>query len=200
MKSHSFAVLVLLAAPMLRWEAIQPVSKEVQIDNAATGAVTLPILGANGNPLYTLSCYGQNAQPNATDFKYDGEFECRLTEAGARRSRHSTLLTENPGQSRDSESRARFFGSELEGACAEVPEFGRERTFLLRGMRLTLRMSQVSFTPSRQLKSFALAISADNDAEPAAQGDIASAPKIARRWASTRCKLNNSVTPHFTSR
>ena len=182
-----------------QWPALRPFTKTIQFPDAASAAVVLPLMNARGDPLYTLSCYGAKASANSDDaFIYDGDFECRLVDASGKSS-YSTLLTENPKQSRDWESRARFFAAELRGICGSVPEFGRHRTFLLRGFQLTLTITEPRFSHASQLESLTLTVSVQNDLRAAAQDEIATAPLISQRWAHGPCKLDGSVAPHFTS-
>jgi hypothetical protein len=192
--------LLLIAVGSTQWPPIRQFTKTIHVPDAAMAEVVLQLTDIRGDPAYTLSCYGAKAVPPGNDFVYTGDFECRLVEARNARSTYSTLLTEDAQQSRDWESRARFFATELEGACADVPEFGRKRTFLLRGFRLTLTLSELRFTDGHQLQSFVLTISARNDSRPGAQREIASAPTISRRWATGPCKLDNSVKPRFAGR
>src|SRR6266566_3817529 len=95
------------------WSSVEPVTKVVRIADASTARFTLPIRDLSGHIIYKLACYGPKSQPNSNDFVYDGDFECRLTEAASEASQYSTLLTEDPNQSHDWQSRARFFGNEL---------------------------------------------------------------------------------------
>lgn len=62
-----------------------------------------------------------------------------IANVAARYSEASSLLVETDNQSADWQTRARFLLPELTGACGNVPDFGRVRTFNLRGMKLTLR-------------------------------------------------------------
>jgi hypothetical protein len=192
-----YTVSIFLLCLTATWSPIRPVTRTIHIADASQARLVLPIDGQNGRALYVLSCYGAKSQPNSSDFIYDGDFECRLIEGGAPKSQYSTLLTEDFNQSRDWESRARFFGSELVPPCGDVPEFGLERNFLLRGMRISLRLSNATFAPQQVLHSFDFTVSVQNDASPRAQGEIAAPPEIDRRWSQLPCKLNNSVTPHF---
>jgi hypothetical protein len=47
-------------------------------------------------------------------------------------------------------SRAEIFPDQLQGACADYPEWGRERSFRLRGMNLTMSMDQIKFAHGRR--------------------------------------------------
>ena len=105
---------------------------------------------AHGNGLYRLTCvtFGYQGDP---DFEYSGDFECRLTSLVL--SPYSTLLTDNPHQSRDWESRGRFLADELVGSCARYPEYGAVRHFRLRAMRITLSLTDIVFDKSPGVRS-----------------------------------------------
>ncbi len=193
-------MFLLMFSTAVAWGPIRPVIKTVHVADASTARFVLPIRSSGGQIIYILACYGPKSQPGTNDFVYDGDFESRLTEEGKKLSAYSTLLTEDPNQSRDWESRARFFGSELEGQCGEIPEFGRKRDFLLRGMRISLQISGPVFSSNQKLESFTFTVSVQNDSEPLAQGQIASTAAISRRWKDLPCKLDNSVTPHFSQK
>ena len=195
---HKILMLFVAGAILSKWPLIAPLTKSIPFADASRAAVTISIVGTSGSPVYALSCYAPDAQPDGNDFLYDGDFECRLTEAQRHESLY-TLLTENPNQTRDWESRARFFARELLEPCGRVPEFGRSRTFLLRGMQLNLQIAKPEFDSQHRLRSFTLVVSARNSSDPAAQGEIASSPVIPRKWANAPCKLDNSVTPKFAS-
>jgi hypothetical protein len=86
---------------------------------------------------------------------------------------YSTLLTEDINQSRDWESRARFFSADLQGECASIPEFGSIRDFRLRGMMVTLQVLQPAFGPNGVLDSLKLKVAVQPDSS--AQRPIAAA-------------------------
>ena len=182
------------------WPVVIPFTQTARISDSASAHAVFMISGRSARPLYKLACYGSRAQPSGNDFEYDGDFECRLTAEDGQNSRYSTLLTEDPDQSRDWQSRARFFGSELVGDCGQIPEFGRVRDFSVRGMRIELRVSDPSFDLGGHLKSFTLCVSVTNDASPDAAGGIAASARIDQRWKESHCKLDNSVTPQFRER
>ncbi len=145
--SYRAALFLLLAAfpspaqeiSPKEWPKIAPLKKSFAFADIGSPAVDLMILGADGSPLYKLECRSADAY-EGNDFDYSGDFECRLNSASGKDA-YRTLLTYDPLQTRDYESRARFFLSDLEGKCGEYPEYGRVRTFRLRGMRLRLSLS-----------------------------------------------------------
>ena len=116
------------------WPKIALLKKNFSFPDMSNPAVDLVIPGVDGAPLYKLECHSGDTY-EGKDFDYSGDFECRLISASGKDA-YSTLLTYDPLQTRDYESRARFFLSDLEGKCGDYPEYGRVRTFRLRGMRL----------------------------------------------------------------
>lgn len=144
------------------YPVIRPLDATFTVPDVHAADVSLVIDSQDGSPVYRLQCHsaGYSRDP---DFDYSGDFECRLSTVGDR-DRYSTLLTEDPDQSRDWESRARFFASDLKGRCALIPEFGATRTFRLRGMKLTLRIVNPRFTADGALASLELRVAVRPDA------------------------------------
>ena len=138
--------------------------------------VDLPINGANGAALYRLECRSGDSY-EGKDFDYSGDFECRLVSATGRDA-YRTLLTYQPVQPRDFESRARFLTSDLDGKCGDYPEFGHTRTIRLRGMRLKLVLAFTSHPglfpsdPGRPI-SAAMKFTVEARPDPAALSQIA---------------------------
>jgi hypothetical protein len=114
------------------------------------------------------------------DFNYSGVFECRMKSLYSA-DRVSTLLTENSEQSADWESRGRFLLGHLIGSCASYPDWGRVRTFRLRGMKLTIQISDEKILIDKkkqtgELKSFRFSISLKRD--PTAHTSISAPSSI----------------------
>ena len=102
--------------------------------------VDILITGAGGTEDgYTLQCHTwRQSERNArSDFDYSGDFECRLLAVNGDNP-IPTLLGHEIPMARDWDSRGRFLAEQLVGKCGEHPDYGRTRTFKLRGMRLTL--------------------------------------------------------------
>jgi hypothetical protein len=165
--------LVGLGTPRQSWSEAYPAVKEIRrsflISSVANTNVSLDIDSENGKPLYHLQCHtaGYTGDP---DFDYSGDFECRLSIIGEPNS-FSTLLTENARQSRDWESRGRFFAIALRDPCARIPEFGASRNFKLRGMGMNLQITDSTFTEAGKLKSLKLTVAVRHD--PMARRPIA---------------------------
>ena len=162
-----------LAYPIRLWAAsfptVKPLQRTFSVTDVPKANVSIDIESAVGDPIYHLQCHsaGYTGDP---DFDYSGDFECRLSLIGQPNT-YSTLLTEDARQSRDWESRARFFAAQLRGACARIPEFGANRSFALRGMDLDLRITAPTFTEAGKLKSLRLTVTVRPD--PKAQRPIA---------------------------
>ncbi len=162
-----------LAYPIRLWAVsyptVKPLRRTFSIMDVPKANVSLEIESAGGAPIYHLQCHpaGYTGDP---DFDYSGDFECRLSLTGQPNT-YSTLLTEDARQSRDWESRGRFFAAQLRGPCARVPEFGANRSFALRGMDLDMRITDPTFTDAGKLKSLRLTVTVRPD--PKAQRPIA---------------------------
>jgi hypothetical protein len=165
--------LIGLGTPCQSWSQAYPAVKEIQrsflISSVANTNVSLDIDSEKGKSLYHLQCHtaGYAGDP---DFDYSGDFECRLSLIGNPNS-YSTSLTENARQSRDWESRGRFFAIELRDPCARIPEFGASRNFKLRGMDMNLQITDSTFTETGKLKSLKLMVTVRHD--PMARRPIA---------------------------
>lgn len=170
------------------WAQNYPVVAQLQrtfsVSDVAKANVSLAIKSPDGTPLYRLQCHsaGYTGDP---DFDYSGDFECRLSFIGAPNT-YSTLLTEDADQSRDWESRGRFFAADIQGDCARVPNFGAIRNFKLRGMELTLKIVHPMFTKTGKLKSLRLDVTVKPD--PSAHRTIAEVVPFPK-GAAPSCKL-----------
>jgi hypothetical protein len=130
------------AAAAAEWPAVEGLKTTFRFVDGRQEHLDLRIRSRTKEELYRLDCFLNAWEHAARDFDYSGAFECRLTPVDPS-TRFSTLLTEEPGQSRDWESRGRFLLPEIQGQCGEYPEFGRVRTFRLRGMKLTLEITDL---------------------------------------------------------
>ena len=142
---------------------IEPTSQEFVVDDVKNANVSLTLRSAAGEAVYLLQCHSAVYSSDA-DFAYSGDFECRLSSIG-QRDEYSTLLTEDANQSRDWESRARFFSRSLAGKCADIPEFGARRSFRLRRMRITLKIMDPQFDSHGELVALALRVDVKPDSK-----------------------------------
>jgi len=167
------------------------------VPDVSKANVSLDIKSVEGVRLYKLQCHsaGYTGDP---DFDYSGDFECRLSSIG-NQNRYSTLLTEDPDQSRDWESRGRFFSVDLRSVCARVPQFGANRNFKLRGMSLILEITDPAFTESGKLISLKLSVTVASD--PNAQRPIAEIVALPTGGIPAECALQqNFVNPAALSK
>lgn len=178
-----------LACSCSLWAQTYPVVASLQrtfmVPDVSKANVSLDIQSMSGAPLYHLQCHSAGYTGDR-DFDYSGDFECRLSLIGQPNS-YSTLLTEDAHQSRDWESRGRFFAPELQGDCARIPQFGATRSFRLRGMDLTLKISHQEFTGGGKLSSLTLTVTVRPD--PDAQRPIAKIVPIPQTGVPAECKL-----------
>jgi len=129
------------AASQEPFPPVKPLHTSVSFLRASTASLELRLVGANNAALYKLDCHTWTYEGDP-DFAYSGDFECRLIPLYTQTS-YSTLLTDLEHPTRDWQSRARFLVLELLGQCGGVPEYGRIRTFRLRGMRIQLSLDMV---------------------------------------------------------
>src|SRR6266849_157803 len=125
------------------WPTIQPQERRYHVGlPTAKSGIELAIRSREGSPVYTIECGTYATSKHG--FDYSGEFECVLQTIPPDYT-YSTYFTEDPQQSSDWESRARFFASEIADPCGQVPDFGRTRTFRLRGLKIILTMLNIIF-------------------------------------------------------
>ncbi len=164
------------------WLPVAPLERTFDFPDASQAEVSLAIPGRDGQALYRLECHTWRYEKDP-DFDYSGDFECRLTSSYAKEE-YSTLLTDDPNQSRDWQSRGRFLVPELVGRCGDYPEYGRARNFRLRGMRLRLELKDVNVIRSLEgatrgpfaLRSFRLVVKVEPD--PEASSTIAEPARV----------------------
>jgi len=179
----SFAALCLGAQS---YPVVAPLQRTFDVPDVGKANVSLDIKSARGASLYNLQCHSAGNSPEPDQFDYSGDFECKLSSVGHYEA-YSTLLTEDAHQSRDWESRGRFFSAELRGVCADIPEFGANRDFALRGMKLTLQITDPVFTEDGKLSSLKLTVTVRADAH--AQRPIAEIVPIPKTQIAAQCNL-----------
>ena len=146
-------VLVLLALTQAAgaWPAVAPLDTLVQVAHLTPVKIEVPIQSVAGDPLYVIFCRDGDWDMS-NDVNYSGVLDCRLFPAG-RGEVEENLLVEERGIAAWY-SRARMFANELRGACADYPEYGRVRHFLLRGMRLTVEFRDAVFAAAGGLEAY----------------------------------------------
>jgi hypothetical protein len=124
------------------WPQVKPVIGEITLTDPETAKFQLAITDSQERPSYVLSC--QSGDLEDDDFNFSGLFHCRLISRYSKEN-VSSLLVESLPQTADWEGRARFLLNQVVGQCADTPDWGAERTFVLRRMRLTLAVHDVRF-------------------------------------------------------
>jgi hypothetical protein len=138
-----------LADQATRWPAVSQIQRVFHFDHLSTAIAELTFTSPDGKPLYKLLCRnGEYEGSPACDFS--GFFYCCLTSAEGKGD--SILLDKYA--TRDWQTRARFLEEELIGECGDYPDFGRVRTFRMRGMILTLMISDLVISSNTQDKAF----------------------------------------------
>jgi hypothetical protein len=167
------------------YPAVKPLQRAFMVSDVSKASVLFDIDALGSVPLYHLQCHsaGYTGDP---DFDYSGDFECRLSLIGQPNS-YSSLLTEDAHQSKDWESRGRFFAAELQGPCARIPEFGATRSFKLRDMDLTMGITDQKFTVDGKLSSLTLTVTVRPD--PLAQRPIAEVVPLPKTGVPAGCGL-----------
>jgi hypothetical protein len=177
-----------LGSPLLwaqSYPAVRPLRRTFTVSDVAEANVSLDVESMGGARLYHLQCHsaGYTGDPG---FDYSGDFECRLGLIGQPNT-YSTYLTEDAHQSRDWESRGRFFAADLRGACARMPQFGATRSFKLRGMDLTLAIRDQKFARSGKLATLTLTVTVRPD--PGAGRPIAEVVPLPKTGVPAGCKI-----------
>jgi hypothetical protein len=128
------------------WPEVQEIHKTFYFDDTDKAGFDVTIKDQAGAGVYALKCHS-GLYEGDPDFDYSGLFACRLASLYSKE-RVSTLLTETTDQPSDWENRGRYLASHLRPGCADYPEWGRTRTFRLRGMKLTLSVRDEKFGKS----------------------------------------------------
>lgn len=185
-----------LSATAQQWPKVAPFERRITIADVSKDIVQIDIRRQDGPTAYQLQCASpQSAKRHRLlDFDWSGDFECRLWSPSD--SRYATLLTYDPNPERDWESRGRFFLEELEMPCGDYPEWGRTRTFRLRGLELTLQIMGFARVAEgysgNPITSLVLKIKVDPDADAisAIAGEITIRQPHARETDSPRPKYD----------
>jgi hypothetical protein len=149
-----------------QWPEVTPISGEMVFLNPETAEFHIVVKDIRSHPIYVLSCKSGELEDN--DFNFSGLFHCRMVSLYSKEN-VSSLLTENLHQTSDWEGRSRFLLNQVIGHCAEMVDWGAERTFVLRGMRIILSVKEVNLSgcpehPKVNSFKFAYSIKPDNRA------------------------------------
>jgi hypothetical protein len=155
MLAMSQRLMVVLAACFLvaevahaaSWPHILQFDREYNFARPQDMYLSLPILAVSGKPAYILECASPESPRARTEsFHYTREFECRLALPGATGAPDTQLLTGGAAKT-GLLSQTGFNWNQLNGDCYRYPDYGGQRIFRLRDMRLVITVSNVRFTP-----------------------------------------------------
>ena len=137
----------LASAGSYEWPRVAPFRAKFNVRDVRRMKVDLDLHSVNGSPLYGLRC--RSGESRDAEFDFSGDFQCWLRSLNPD-DVYIDLFTYEPLGNLGIESRARFFSEELLGRCANYPEYGRIRTFRVRGMVVRLALSHVRFVLGRR--------------------------------------------------
>jgi hypothetical protein len=144
----------ILLAQASRWAVIRPLEeKRVFInpgENNTDTSFMAFIKNNNGVPLYKLECHNGDYD-DESEMNFSGDFQCALFAMKGTTPTSGNLLAADTKNelSTDWWNRGRMRAAQLRGECLKYPEYSTDRRFKLRGMRLTLRFSDVKWGPRK---------------------------------------------------
>ena len=172
-----------LCAPAANWPRIQPFDRTYSFGRPQDMYVRLPVLAMTGKPAYFLECASpESERARAAGFRTSHEFECRLSLPDAKSAADLQLLAPQPVP--EPSGRAEFTWNQLNGDCLRYPDFGGQRIFRLRALRLSVTVSDVRLGPETRignrvyrhsLQGFVLRLQGFFD--PTATTEFAAAPR-----------------------
>lgn len=154
------------------WPQIVPFSVSVPVRLTADRiAIDVPLKDGNGRERYHFACRGgRDTYLDSLEGVWVKPLMCTLSEGTT--AREESLLSEDDAAAWF--SRGQFGSTDLVGACAKYPEFGVNRSFRLRGFRLSLDARDVRVGRSGAAESFTLVVSLIDD--PSARSAQAERP------------------------
>lgn len=129
-----------LMAENNKWPIIKNSSISIDFSEQGPRSYNYLITDSNGVPVYLLESYLSAYDFENPDYEYSGDFECRLTPLYEKTS-GVNLLTYTQNQIRSWENRGRFLLNEMQNKKAENIGWGRRRSFRLRGMIISLEIT-----------------------------------------------------------
>lgn len=137
-----------LSAEANKWPTIQPLEeKRVVTDLGREGADT-PVVAfikdAGGVPVYKLECHTGDYE-NESEMNFSGDFQCAMFAVKGTTLTSGDLLAADTKDelSTDWWNRGRVRSAQLRGECLRYPEYSTDRRFKLRGMLVTLRLTDI---------------------------------------------------------
>ena len=163
------------------WPRIEGFEHRYHFDSPEQMYLAFTINDAVGKELYFVTCASPYAKdPEATQFAYSRDFECRVAVPGAHSCRFQ-LLSTSARVTREWQSRGGFWWSELTPQCSTVPGWGATRTYRFRRIALTIKITDIKLVqnvehsrhqPIEKLQALTVTISgmADSNATSAYGG------------------------------
>lgn len=173
------------AAQARNWPTVAPARMSVFFADGEHASLAVEVLSIGGRELYHLEC--KTFALESRSFNYSGDFECRLIDPGQLAEEHRATLLADAESAREWDTRGRFLRDEVHGDCGHYPEYGRTRSFRLRGLELRLSLADIVFQPQEDasgtshqprpaFRSFRFDISIRP--EPSASSPIAELPAV----------------------
>lgn len=169
MRRWSLALLwLILPSPIwsadTRWPELKEVAVNFPVDfKTKKIEIDLPLSDKTGKVQYLFWCRGGSEQYLASQTVDDdflvGPFSCGLQSSDKNPDRNLLREDDSPLW----HTRAQYHDDQLIGKCGAYPDFGRMRTFRLRGFRLTLTASDVKINPPGEVTYFRLYVSLNPD-------------------------------------
>jgi len=140
-----------------RWPEIKPTSKSYNFQVASRTDALVRVEDPEGEVLYVLGCLADFPAEDGTA----AGIGCYLVLAGSEDAglNSATLLNDDPMERRIPHGRGQIWADALQGSCASYPEYGAERTFSLRGMKIVIRVRDVVFGAPREYQNPARTVS-----------------------------------------
>jgi hypothetical protein len=110
------------------------------------------VQGATGKPVYVMECASpESERAHAAGLHVNQQFECRLSLPEAASGAETQLLAESPHGGAESAARSAFTWNQLTGDCFRYKDYGGERVFHLRNIRLIVTLSNVRLGPETRI-------------------------------------------------
>lgn len=136
-----------LYAEAADWPRIRPFENTFSFARTQDMYLRVSILNVLGKPAYVLECASpEAAAAHHVDLRSTRQFECRLSPEGS-----DAQLLAAPGRSGAEAERSGFNWNQVNLNCQRYPDYGAERVFLLRNMRLIVTLSNVRLGPETRV-------------------------------------------------
>lgn len=127
------------------WPVVQNLHETYAFADPGTAGLQIIIKeDYTDRPLYALECHSGLYEGGSNPDFFSGLFDCQLSSLYSTDT-VSTLFSETTHQLADWDNRGRFMSDQLLPGCATYPDYGQQRTFRLRGMVITIALSDITF-------------------------------------------------------